>query len=455
MERRIGSLFIISALLLLILGALAGVLISVNYVLPDFFKDVIPFNQLRPMHTTSVISWIILAATGGVYYYISEELGLRSVRVAMTHYVVFAFTFACIVLSFFLGKMGGREYLEFPPILIIPILVGWGLFGFNYFKSIVGKIRNWPVYYWMWGTGIVFMIFHLSEANFWWFSHFRSDFIRDMTVQWKSYGSFVGSWNMLVYGTAIFIMAKIKKDKNPGRGRLLFFFYFLGLTNLMFGWAHHTYALPTMPWVRYVAYGISMTEWIIFIRMIYLWSRSTDKKSKDRFRLAYLFLMASDVWVFMNLFMALLISIPYLNSFTHGTHITVAHSMGTTIGINTMILFASISYITENRKLKISLKGAKNLFYLLNVALLGFWGILIALGIKKAIWMQQTDGRMISQLHYESRYLYMTFVAFGVILGISLALMSIQFLKVLWKDLIYLMFPKSIQAEWDRIYEEN
>lgn len=455
MERRIGSLFIISGLLLLMLGAFVGVLISINYVLPDFLQEYIPFNQLRPFHTTSVTSWIILTVTGGVYYYISREVKLHSSRVAMMHYLVFAFTFLCIVISYFVGNMGGREYLEFPPILILPILVGWGLFGYNYFKSIVGKIRHWPVYYWMWGTGIVFMIFHLSESNFWWFSHFRSDFIRDMTVQWKSYGSFVGSWNMLVYGTAIFVMAKIKKDKNPGRGKLPFFFYFLGLTNLMFGWAHHTYALPTMPWVRYVAYGISMTEWVIFIRMIYIWSRSIGKRSKVQYRVAYLFLLASDVWVFMNLLMALLISIPYLNNFSHGTHITVAHSMGTTIGINTMILFASISYIIENRKLNFSFTRIRNLFYLVNIALLGFLGILISLGIKKAIWMERTGGRSISELHYESRYLYAVFVAFGVILGISLILLSIRYLRVLWKDLIYLIFPRSIQEEWDRIYKEN
>jgi nitric oxide reductase subunit B len=37
----------------------------------------------------------------------------------------------------------------------------------------------------------------------------------------------------------------------------------------------------------------------------------------------------------------LLISIPTLNWFTHGTTITVAHAMGSTIGINTMVLFGA------------------------------------------------------------------------------------------------------------------
>lgn len=455
MQKKIGSLFLVSALILLIIGAVAGVLISVNYILPDFMKELIPFNQLRPIHTTSVVSWIVLAATGGVYYYINQEVKLYSPRIAFAHYLLFAFTFFGILISLISGQMGGREYLVFHPAFMIPILAGWILFGWNYFRSLIGKVRDWPVYYWMWGTGIVFMVFHLSESNFWVFDYFRKDFIRDMTVQWKSYGSFVGSWNMLVYGTAIYLMAKIKNDQNPGRGKLLFFFYFLGLTNLMFGWAHHTYPLPTLPWVRYVAYGISMTEWIIFIRMIYVWSRSLEKSTKKDRSLSYRFLIASDIWVFLNLLMALLMSIPYLNNFSHGTHITVAHSMGTTIGINTMILLASVSYIIETNRRSIRKKAITRLFYTINIALGGFWISLIAMGVKKIIWIRSTDVQLTQALHEESHAFYVLFILFGVILCGALIALSLYMIRALLPDLYYLILPKSLQKEWDHVYGEN
>ena len=75
-------------------------------------------------------------------------------------------------------------------------------------------------------------------------------------------------------------------------------------------------------------------------------------------------------------------SIPAINIYTHGTHITVAHSMGTTIGINTSILIAALLYlfekkITEKKYLKIS-------FYLFQIGLGGFWIFLILAGISKA-----------------------------------------------------------------------
>lgn len=454
MQKNLSILFLISALFMLIIGAIAGILISINYISPEFLQDIIPFNQLRPIHTTSVISWIVIAATGGIYYYLSSEFTVFSTRLLTTHYLIFAFTFIGILVNLFAGNMGGREYLVFPPVFILPILIGWMIFGWNYYKTIYSKAKNWPVYYWMWGTGIVFMVFHLCEANFWLLDHFRSDFIRDMTVQWKSYGSFVGSWNMLIYGTAIYLMAKIKGDTNYGRGKLPFFFYFLGLSNLMFGWAHHTYVLPTLPWVRYVAYGISMTEWIIFIRMIYLWARSVDKPQIKKYKLAYQFLIASDVWVFLNLFMALLMSIPYLNSFTHGTHITVAHSMGTTIGINTMILLGSICYILYERKIVLNHKTITRLFIMLNVSLFSFWIFLIVMGIRKAIWMTSTNGESIQTLHHESHNLYFGFVVSGILLGLTLSILAFHFLRSFKGNLYYLILPKKIQEEWDRIYGE-
>ena len=111
--------------------------------------------------------------------------------------------------------------MVFHPYLILPILLGWVLFGINYFKTVYKTVTNWPVYLWMWGVGIIFMIYHLSEANFWVFDFFREDFVKDLTVQWKSYGSFVGSWNLLVYGTALYLMTKIKEAyKKKGDGNI-------------------------------------------------------------------------------------------------------------------------------------------------------------------------------------------------------------------------------------------
>lgn len=437
MKNKIALLFIIAALIALLLGMSFGILSGMQYLLPEFIKDIIPFNRLRLFHVTTVISWIILCATGGVYFYISnsEKLQIFSKRLTRIHFLVFIATGITIYISYFTGNLGGKEYLEFPPMLILPILIGWMLFGINYFKTLVGKIANWPVYYWMWGTGIVFMTYHLSEAYFWLLPYFKENFIKNLAIQWKAGGSFVGSWNMLVYGTAIFLMAKIKGDDTIGRQKESFFFYFLGLTNLMFGWAHHVYIIPMEPWVRYVAYGISMTEWIILFHIIYSWRKSVPEANKIRFFLPYKFLVTADIWIFMNLILALLFSIPAINLFTHGTHITVAHSMGTTIGINTTILLASVLFIisTVNPNFDFQRRQLQWGYKIFNISFLVFWISLLLAGIKKSNWMYFTKGIPFSKMQASLHWYYCVFLLFGVGIFIGLSLIVIPAIKELGK----------------------
>ena len=428
MNRQIPIGFIILALFALLFGSLMGLLGGVQYIDPTFLKEFLPFNQLREIHVSSMLSWIVLCATGGIYYYVSVELGnkLYSNKLAAFHLILFAATGLGIYISLFTGKMGGREYLTFFPLLIVPILLGWVLFGINYFKTLLARVVGWPVYMWMWGTGIAFMVFHLSESYLWIFDHFRQDYIRDLSVQWKSYGSFTGSWNLLVYGTAIFLMTRIKGDANIARSKTAFFFYFLGLANLMFGWAHHIYPVPGMSWIRLVAYATSMTEWLVFAYLLTQWILSLNKTEKKNHPLAYRMLMLTDIWVLINVLIALLISIPAINHFTHGSHITVAHSMGTTIGINTTILLASVMFLLSRITEKETLQKRKKIIFagiiLFNISLIVFLSSLIIAGITKGQGMYGEDAIIHSELMEKiTQYLYIfLYSGFGLFIGLTL-----------------------------------
>ena len=67
------------------------------------------------------------------------------------------------------------------------------------------------------------------------------------------------------------------------------------------------------------------------------------------------------------------------------SHVTVAHAMGSTIGINTMILFASLYYIFEMNEGDVQNRKTKIGFWVVNISLLVFWVTLIMSGIVKAI----------------------------------------------------------------------
>ena len=76
--KKISFIFITLSLLALIVGAIFGTLAGIQYVKPDFLKEVIAFNKMRPFHVSTVIGWIILCATGGdlllSYQYLKTKL---------------------------------------------------------------------------------------------------------------------------------------------------------------------------------------------------------------------------------------------------------------------------------------------------------------------------------------------------------------------------------------------
>jgi len=370
--------------------------------------------------------WIILGGTGCIYsalkIYTKKEINNRYVKIQWGLWII---AVGGIFYSYLTQNFGGREYWEFNPVWALPIVLAWIIFLLN-FVQIVRKIKEWPVYIWMWLTGIVFFLFTFIENYLWVFPYFREHFITDMTIQWKVNGSLVGSWNQILYGTAFFLMDRIENSTNVGRSKLAFGMYFLGLINLMFNWGHHIYTLPTASYIRYVGYVVSMTEWVFFIRIIYSWKQSISTIQKNYHYFPYRFIMAADIWFFINMGQAILMSIPAINIYTHGTHVTVAHAMGTTIGINSMILFAACFEFLNYKKAS-DKPNAKILtwsFWVLQTSLLVFWLSLNMAGVKKAIWQMSENQTSYSKM-MDSLYPYFTsFFAAGVGLSISLAILA-------------------------------
>ena len=418
MKNQIGLSFVKLALFSLLGALFFGCIGAFQYILPDLLKEFFPFHKIRPLHVSLVVAWIFLASVGVIYHELPKILNrpLFSNKLANWHYWIFLITGIIIIVSYLFGYFGGREYWAFSPILAIPILISWIFLIINFITSIkdfkveLGSDNSettkmvWPVYIWMWATGIVFFFLTFTEAYLWLIPYFRENIIGELTVQWKAYGSLVGSWNMLVYGLAIYVMEKTSNTRISLKP-ITYSLFFLGFFNLLLGWSHHIYILPAAKWVRLVGYAMSMTELIVLAKIIWDWKGLINQGKKHIDSISYRFLLASDFWIVINLILAILISIPAINIFTHGTHITVAHAMGSTIGINSMILFAAIFYmISENRKEefnKAQLKLIYRGFWITNISLVIFWVSLIFSGVLKSYYTFQNLSfqQIISNLH--------------------------------------------------------
>ena len=125
-----------------------------------------------------------------------------------------------------------------------------------------------------------------------------------------------------------------------------------------------------------------------------------------------------------NLVLALIISVPAFNLITHGTHITVAHAMGSTIGINTMILLASVFYvIREELPLEVHAGCTRQVqlgYWTANVSLAVFFTALILAGLGRGLY----DGTSFQDMMLQIRPFLLIFAVSGVslMLGIWIVL---------------------------------
>jgi nitric oxide reductase subunit B len=442
--------FLALAMSYLLTGILFGVAGSFQYLLPDLLKQQLSFAKSRPLHVYLVISWIFTAAQGLIYYCM-PRVGKRKIYWEKGVWLHFAMQFAislAVIVAFMLGYFGGREYLEFPPVFGLLIILSWIPFAINFFATVRPNFKTAPVYIWSWSVGIIFFFITMSESYLWMMDYFQDNLVRDVTVQWKALGSMVGSWNMLVYGTALYMMEKMLGDEKIARSPVAFGFFFLGLTNLMFNWGHHTYIVPAAPYVKTIAYVISMTELLIFGNILLQWRRSMTRAQKNFHHLPFRLLSFADIWIFLNLGVAIAISIPALNYYTHGTHITVAHAMGATIGINTMLLFGGVFYVIKKLKpevfqstRKLASRGAA----ITNIALVFFWTSLIGSGMIKIF--SRLDNEPFYKMLQRSAPMFKLFAVSGLFILLGILMMVVAGVRGVSKRERSIVFEKKEKIE--------
>src|SRR5690606_31075002 len=198
MKSKAPIYFLLFAMVALFLGMFFGISASFQYLIPEFLKENIPFSKLRPFHVTSVISWIVLCATGSIYFFLTyvEKFKFFSPFLAKLHFIIFLLTGVAIYFSFAFDYTARREYFAFEPILMGSNWLGWVLFDIDDVTRLYEDVKGWAAYYWVWVRGHVFMCYHLMEAQFGLFDFFRLDFIKEFYVQWKSTGADARSWNV-------------------------------------------------------------------------------------------------------------------------------------------------------------------------------------------------------------------------------------------------------------------
>ncbi|MAF66980.1 MAG: hypothetical protein CMJ84_15155 [Planctomycetes bacterium] len=336
----------------LLLSILAGGLAALYY-LPPLASLAQGFGislvELRPLHTTFASSWIFLGVTACVLYFLFDTVGptptekLR-LKAQLTCWGL-AGLGALVTLS--MGITTGREYLGFHPLISALVLAGWFLFAFTFFRRVGRGFFARGVYVYMWGAGILYFIYTFVEGHAYLLPGIEKHPIADLQIQWKSCGTLVAAFNQMVYGSLIFVGEKMTGDTRAAHSKTSFALFFVGLLNSFTNYAHHTYHIPQDHLIKWIAFCVSMLEIILLVlvfREVTQLMRRKPGSSLD-YRTSVRFIEYSKCWNACLLTLALLISVPPLNSLIHGTHVVMAHAMGSELAIDSYILFAVFAYI--------------------------------------------------------------------------------------------------------------
>jgi nitric oxide reductase subunit B len=407
--RRVARGYLGMAGALLLAALVVGLLVGLHYtpLAASLNASGLRLSALRPMHTSASAGWIFFGGMAMVYRWMFEHLATRAAageagvsqlvfaiaRRAVIQRWLWAITGLAAATSLLAGYTTGREYVEYPPILGVPIVAGWLLYGVNFAVVTRFRLREMPVYAWMWATSLFLFLWTFAEANAYLLEALASRPVRDLAIQWKSAGSLIGSFNMLVYGSIAWLGTRLSGDESYARSNTAFLLFLVGTLNSFTNYGHHTYHLPQSELVKWIAFIISMTEALILARVVYDCSGLGRKwAGRGRYPLASALLVATTVWTGMQIAVAIVYSVPFLNAYVHGTLAVVAHSMGTLIGIDTMALLAAGAWLAREPAGETAGSTRSGLVAVVafNAGLTVLWVVLLAVGVPAGIRLVNT-----------------------------------------------------------------
>ncbi len=351
---RMVLVMIASALGCVVLSLTFGALGALAY-LPaaseTLLKGGVSLAQLRPLHTTFASAWLFLAAAAGAYAYLNSEFGESTAgdawrfRIQM---VLWGLAGLGAIFTLPFGIVSGREYLALHPALSLMIWVGWALFCWTFISKVWRGFFARPVYVYMWSVGMLFFLWTFAEGHAYLLPWMKQRPLADLHVQWKSCGTLVASFNQMVYAGLLYIGVQKSGDERLGHSRGAFALFGIGLLNSFTNYVHHTYHLPQAEFLKWISFVVSMLEVIILvivIKEVVQALRAKPLAPAEGFDASTALFGLTKSWNMCLLFLALLISIPPLNTLIHGTHVVMAHGMGSELAIDSYILLGSFAFI--------------------------------------------------------------------------------------------------------------
>lgn len=333
------------------------------------------FRQHRAVHLQFGIAWIYLAGVAIAYHAMSSRALPGLGRRARWHLALWCVAGIASLSSLVRGQFSGRLYLEAPGWWSIAVLAGWLLMARSFWLWCRARGDPLEVHHYMWGMSLCLFITAFAEAHLHALPEFSNRPVRDISVQWKSYGTLVGTFNLLVYAGVSYVGALRAADTGRRPSNLAFALFLVGALNTFTNYGHHTFHVPQSLWIPWAGFLVSITEIVIVFALL----GELLGSSPDGNDLTARLLRWGRFWSAVMVVQAILLSIPPINTLAHGTHLVMVHAMGSMIGIDTILLLACVAELRARSGLAPTRRSAIVVRFAVRLVNLGLGAVMVAL----------------------------------------------------------------------------
>jgi nitric oxide reductase subunit B len=420
--------FMACAALANLIAVLAGAAGALSYLSDGQWQITAAFRQHRSVHVVFATAWIYLAGVAVLH----AALGSSDVTAGprRAHLALWALAGAGCFAALCAGRFSGREYLEAHWSLSLPVLAGWAMLATAFGRATGFALRDRPVHHYMWAMSLGLFVVAFGEAHLWLIPGVGERPLRDLATQWKSYGTLVGTFNLLVYAATSYVSCLRAGSDAPARTRTAFALFFVGALNTFTNYGHHTFHVAQSRWVQWAGFVVSATELVIVGALLSQLLRRPEQGAPGD-PVARL-LRWGRFWSLVMVAQAIVLSIPPVNTLVHGTHLVMAHAMGSMIGIDSMLLLAALLELRRRWGLAGGPAARRVVAWstgLVNAGLAGLVVVLSARGTVDAVL--RALGPLSPAPPDVMRHWPAAFVACGLMVGCGLLLFDLEALAAL------------------------
>lgn len=324
--QKISRRYCFSAVCLFALQSVVALMGALDLVIPDL-PSPIPFEFGRAIHLALADFWPLIGSMGMVYFCTAAELNreIFSSRLAHWQYWIVMFFSISIFGALSLRIGNGREFLEGMPIFYVGICLALALASYNLIRTLLTDKKSITPAAAIMVVGIIFLFILLLPNTM----SFSNPVIDETTKFWV-----VHLWEEMAFEltSAGFIATFYVVSGLAPRAKVEKWLYLeasLAIVGGLYGTGHHYYWIGFPALWLILGSVVSILEVVpvgMLVHMTYKGLKPAKVRS-NREKLTLWLLLSS---VFHHItgasLIGLLITVPWINLYTHGTYITSGHA---------------------------------------------------------------------------------------------------------------------------------